>query len=180
MSDTAAQVGRPLWLKILLVVVGGLVVGAVGDVFGGALLGLASLLILVIGIPVVIVRHTPGDRVAVPKGPAHIGFTDDGQPIYPVVGYTADGAAVTADRAQGVTALAGQTNSLAIAALVLAFVFSPAGIIMGHIARGQIRRSGEAGDGMALAALIIGYVSLAISIAVIIAAIAAVGSAGGF
>ncbi|MGO2862967.1 MAG: DUF4190 domain-containing protein [Brevibacterium sp.] len=55
------------------------------------------------------------------------------------------------------------TNTLAIVGMILsiaAFSFAPAaivGIILGHIARRQIRRSGERGDGMAIAALWIGY-----------------------
>ncbi|MCD1285582.1 DUF4190 domain-containing protein [Brevibacterium sp. GP-SGM9] len=55
------------------------------------------------------------------------------------------------------------TNTLAIVGMILsiaAFSFAPAaivGIILGHIARRQIRRSGERGDGMAVAALWIGY-----------------------
>jgi hypothetical protein len=40
---------------------------------------------------------------------------------------------------------------------VLAFVFPLGGIVCGHIARGQIKRTGEGGDGLALAGLIIGY-----------------------
>jgi hypothetical protein len=39
--------------------------------------------------------------------------------------------------------------------LVAAFVFWPAGIVCGFIARSQIRTTGEAGDGMALAGIII-------------------------
>jgi peptidyl-prolyl cis-trans isomerase B (cyclophilin B) len=50
-----------------------------------------------------------------------------------------------------------QTNGMAIAALVAALLFAPLGIIFGHIARAQIRRTGEAGSGLALAGLIIGY-----------------------
>lgn len=50
------------------------------------------------------------------------------------------------------------TNTMAILSLVLAFVFAPAGIVLGHIARSQIRDTGERGDGLALAGLIIGYV----------------------
>jgi hypothetical protein len=51
------------------------------------------------------------------------------------------------------------TNGLAIAALVVALVVcGPAGAIMGHIARNQIRERGEQGDGIALAAIIIGWV----------------------
>jgi hypothetical protein len=63
-----------------------------------------------------------------------------------------------------------QTNSWAIAALVCAivgFFAFPAeilAIIFGHIARGQIRRTGEGGAGMALAGLIIGYVTLLLGI----------------
>ncbi len=64
-----------------------------------------------------------------------------------------------------------RTNSLAIASLVtgiLSWVLCPflgAGlaVIFGHVARGQIRQSGEGGTGMALAGLILGYVNLALS-----------------
>ena len=50
------------------------------------------------------------------------------------------------------------TNTLAIVALVLAFVMAPAGIVCGHIALGQIKRTGERGRELALAGLITGYV----------------------
>lgn len=50
------------------------------------------------------------------------------------------------------------TNTLAILALIFGFMFPIAGIICGHIARGQIKRTGESGDGLALAGLILGYV----------------------
>jgi hypothetical protein len=53
------------------------------------------------------------------------------------------------------------TNGLAIVALVLAFVFFPLGIVLGHVARGQIKRSGEGGRGLATAALILGYLQVA-------------------
>lgn len=112
--------------------------------------------------------------------PAHVGFTTDGQPIFPVVGYTSDGSPVTADRAQDVRVQSAQTNSLAIAALVTSLAFWPAGIILGHVSRGQIRRTGEGGGGMALAALIIGYLSLAVTVAAVIAVVAAANSAGAF
>lgn len=50
------------------------------------------------------------------------------------------------------------TNTMAILALVFAFVFAPAAIILGHVARKQIRQTGEEGDGLALAGLVMGYV----------------------
>jgi hypothetical protein len=67
-----------------------------------------------------------------------------------------------------------KTNGLAIASLVLGLawvVVGPLGfftgiaaVITGHIARKQIRERQENGAGMALAGLILGYVSIAISI----------------
>lgn len=46
------------------------------------------------------------------------------------------------------------------------FIGGIAGIIMGHIARKQIRERGERGDGMAIAALWVGYVGTALWILV--------------
>jgi len=68
------------------------------------------------------------------------------------------------------------TNGLAIAALVcgLAEMFTlgraaiPA-VILGHLARGQIKHTGERGDGMAVAGLIFGYLGIGIWTLVIIA-----------
>ena len=47
---------------------------------------------------------------------------------------------------------------MAILALVFAFVFSPAAIVMGHVAKKQIAQSGENGDGLATAGLWLGYI----------------------
>ncbi len=53
-----------------------------------------------------------------------------------------------------------RTNTYAILSLVFAFVFSPLAIVFGHMARKQIRMTGEGGDGLALAGMIIGYISI--------------------
>jgi hypothetical protein len=50
------------------------------------------------------------------------------------------------------------TNTLAILALVFAFIFSPAAIVLGHLAKRQIRQTGEQGEGMATAGLWLGYI----------------------
>lgn len=56
------------------------------------------------------------------------------------------------------------TNSLAIAALVCSLaglavgISAPVGAILGHKARKQIAQTGEQGDGMALAGIIVGWV----------------------
>jgi hypothetical protein len=59
------------------------------------------------------------------------------------------------DTARGAEAT-GQTNIFAILSLVFAFVVPLAGLILGIIAKKQITESGEHGDGMALAGIIVG------------------------
>lgn len=56
----------------------------------------------------------------------------------------------------------GQTNAMALVSIILAFMQPIAGIVFGHIALSQIKRNGDAGRGMALTALIIGYVYTAL------------------
>ncbi|MBX3099215.1 MAG: DUF4190 domain-containing protein [Salinibacterium sp.] len=50
------------------------------------------------------------------------------------------------------------TNTLSIIALVGAFVIPLAGIIVGFIALGQIKKTGEGGHGLALAGVVLGIV----------------------
>jgi hypothetical protein len=52
----------------------------------------------------------------------------------------------------------GGPNVLAILSLVFAFVFPPAGIVLGHLAKRQIRQTGEEGDQLATWGLILSYV----------------------
>ena len=53
-----------------------------------------------------------------------------------------------------------RTNTLAIVSLVTGFCCSIAAVVTGHIALGQIRRTGEAGRGLAITGLVLGYVSM--------------------
>ncbi|GAA2505146.1 DUF4190 domain-containing protein [Winogradskya humida] len=53
---------------------------------------------------------------------------------------------------------AAPTNTMAILSLVFAFVFAPAAIVMGHVAKKQIRQTHESGDGLATAGLWLGYI----------------------
>jgi hypothetical protein len=71
-----------------------------------------------------------------------------GPPVYPQAGYGAPGYPPPS--------WGRPTNTMAILALVLAFVFPPAGLILGIVARRQIRQTGEDGDGLALAGIIAG------------------------
>jgi len=73
-----------------------------------------------------------------------------------------------------------QTNTMAILALVLAFVFAPAGLVLGIMARKQIRQTGEDGDGLALAGIIVGGIATAFFALMIIFMIVALGTATSF
>ncbi|MGW3892623.1 DUF4190 domain-containing protein [Micromonospora chokoriensis] len=64
-----------------------------------------------------------------------------------------------------------KTNGLAIASLVLALVgvttcgiTAPIGAILGHVAQKQIRVSGEGGEGMAKAGIIVGWIITALMV----------------
>jgi hypothetical protein len=80
------------------------------------------------------------------------------------------------------------TNGLAVASLVcgLMQVFSfgitsiPA-VVLGHVARGQIRRTGERGDGMATAGLVLGWLGIAFLVLIVagVTAMAVTGHTGG-
>jgi hypothetical protein len=78
------------------------------------------------------------------------------------------------------------TNGMAIAALVTSCVMlvscmplSVVGAVLGHIARRQIRETGESGDGLALAAVILGWIGLLLPL-IFIAAFFALGVSGVF
>ncbi|BCJ66213.1 DUF4190 domain-containing protein [Polymorphospora rubra] len=67
------------------------------------------------------------------------------QPGYPQPGYPPPGYPPA------------RTNVMAILSLVLLLFFAPASIVLGHIAKKQIRQTGEQGDGLATAGLVVGY-----------------------
>ncbi|NII49843.1 DUF4190 domain-containing protein [Frigoribacterium endophyticum] len=57
-----------------------------------------------------------------------------------------------------------KTNVLAIVGIILAFFVPLVGVILGFVARSQIKRTGEKGSGLALAAIIIGLAFIVIGI----------------
>ncbi len=73
-----------------------------------------------------------------------------------------------------------RTNGLAIASLVCGLAQLPSfgltmlpAVILGHVARGQIRRTGENGKGLATAGLVLGWIGLSIGLLVAVVIIAA-------
>ena len=120
---------------------------------------LVGLILVIVGVLIRVQSGKPWQAVA--QRPAQpIAHTPDGKPIYQVVGYTPDGQAITADRAVGLQQFNPKTNSFAIVALIMGFVFPLLAIPFGHIVRGQIQQTGEQGAGLALAGLILGYIGL--------------------
>ena len=78
-----------------------------------------------------------------------------------------------------------RTNGLAVASLacgIAQFMFGPLGtipaIVLGHVARSQIRRTGEQGAGLALAGLVLGWGALILGLLLIAVAVVAVGTQG--
>jgi Domain of unknown function (DUF4190) len=63
------------------------------------------------------------------------------------------------------------TNTMAILALAFAFIFAPVAIVLGVLARKQIRRTGEQGMGLATAGLVCGIVFTALTMIWLIAII---------
>jgi hypothetical protein len=72
-----------------------------------------------------------------------------------------------------------KVNGFAIASLACGlaqFVFGPLAtipaIVFGHVARGQIKRTGEQGAGLALAGLILGWATVILAIVLIVIVLA--------
>lgn len=57
------------------------------------------------------------------------------------------------------------TNVMAILALVFAFIFPPAAIVLGHVAKKQMKQTGEQGAGLATAGLWLGYIFTGLTLA---------------
>jgi Domain of unknown function (DUF4190) len=102
-----------------------------------------------------------------PYGPAYDPYGQAGytQPPYSPASYgqPAYGQPVYVNR---------PTNGMAIASLVCSlaglavFISAPVGAVLGHIARKQIRETGDPGDGMALAGIIVGWIVTGIGVCV--------------
>lgn len=112
--------------------------------------------------------YTAQPYTAQPYGqPAHDQQGGYGPQQYPPTAYGQQ-AAYGGGYAQPYPPTGPPTNTLAIIALIASFLVAPLGIILGIIARNQIKRTGEGGDGLALAGLIIGIVITALYVAMFV------------
>jgi len=110
-------------------------------------------------------QPTPPVSPVQPEQPGYAVQPTYQAPTYPQASYPqGDYTQPYAQSPYGTAAYAGPgTNSLAIASLICSLaglivgISAPVGAILGHMARKQIRTSGEQGDGMALAGIIVGW-----------------------
>ncbi|MEV3976700.1 DUF4190 domain-containing protein, partial [Streptomyces sp. NPDC050698] len=120
-------------------------------------------------------RSTFGPVRQVAAPPGVVGYTADGRPVFAQVGFTSDGIPVLADEldVRYPARSAVGTNALAIVALVLGIFGGVLAIPVGHVSLNQIRRSGESGRGLAVAGLVLGYLSLVVVVGVVLVAVPA-------
>jgi protein-disulfide isomerase len=105
-----------------------------------------------------------------------------GEPTPPQPGTTAH--VYPAKQVPGADTLGGpvapRTNTLAIVSLVTGFFCSIAAVITGHLALGQIRRTDQAGRGLAIAGLVLGYAGIFLTVLAVIFAVLFAASIGTF
>ncbi|CAG7599635.1 DUF4190 domain-containing protein [Leucobacter soli] len=102
----------------------------------------------------------PEPQYAPPAAPQ---YAAPAAPQYGAPQYTAPQYGAPQYAAQGVPQYpaAPRTNTLSIIALISAFVLPfVVPVVLGHISLGQIKRTGESGRGMAIAALVLGYIEV--------------------
>jgi hypothetical protein len=118
----------------------------------GLLLGLTALALIAVlaEFLVTFIRNRqPAEDTVVVSPRVLIGHTAEGVPIY-----------------ESTSAVSQRTNSFALTALILGLVVGPLAIPFGHVALSQIQRTGENGRGLAIAGLVLGYLALAVWLAV--------------
>lgn len=104
------------------------------------------------------------------------------EPFQPYPSYPQYGGGPSGPPPYGPPSYGAPTNGLAIASMVVSLValvggmlccvlpglLGLVGAVMGHVARRQIRASGESGNGFALAGIVIGWIVLALTLVVVV------------
>jgi uncharacterized BrkB/YihY/UPF0761 family membrane protein len=67
-----------------------------------------------------------------------------------------------------------ETNTLATLSVVFAFVFAPAGVILGHLALSQIHETGDRGRDRALVGVTLSYVFITVAVVALVVSAAGV------
>ena len=80
----------------------------------------------------------------------------------------------TVSQAPAPTSQQQETNTLATLSVVFAFVFAPAGMILGHLALSQIHKTGDRGRDRALVGVTLSYVFITVAVVALVVAAAGV------
>jgi uncharacterized Tic20 family protein len=80
----------------------------------------------------------------------------------------------SASRAPAPTSQQQETNTLATLSVVFAFVFAPAGVILGHLALSQIHETGDRGRDRALVGVTLSYVFITVAVVALVVSAAGV------
>ncbi|GAA2517430.1 DUF4190 domain-containing protein [Rarobacter incanus] len=111
------------------------------------------------------------------------GYSQPGysQPGYSQPGYTQSGYTQSGYSQVGYAQPpAGVTNAFAIVSLVTAVLgLGPVPVVFGHLALNKINRTGESGRGLAIAGLIIGYLTIALYLLFVVVIVVALASVSG-
>ena len=91
---------------------------------------------------------------------------------------TGEARAVVPPQDQGYGSARGETNTVAIAALISSFFIGPAGVILGHIALTQIKTTRQGGRGLAIAAVVVGYASMVVFLYITVGLLSSQGHRG--
>lgn len=67
-----------------------------------------------------------------------------------------------------------ETNTLATLSVVFAFVFAPAGVVLGHVALSQIHETGDRGRDRALVGVTLSYVFITVVVVALVVSAAGV------
>jgi eukaryotic-like serine/threonine-protein kinase len=80
----------------------------------------------------------------------------------------------SASQAPAPTSQRQETNTLATLSVVFAFVFAPAGVVLGHLALSQIHESGQPGRDRALVGVTLSYVFITVVVVALVVSAAGV------
>ncbi len=84
------------------------------------------------------------------------------------------GPGASASHGPALTSQQQETNTLATLSVVFAFVFAPAGVILGHLALSQIHQTGNSGRDRALVGVTLSYVFITVAVVALVVSAAGV------
>jgi hypothetical protein len=152
---TSTRARRAVWPVIVAVVVGFVAIAATYYMIGRGPAGLTAMaVVLALVVLFVIIWSTTGKVTDTPV----VGTAPSSQAGLAGSGWPPNGQSP-----------APTTSTTAIVAFIFAFLFPVIGVVLGYVARKEIRNSGgwKTGSGLALAALWVGWILILVNLAIL-------------